>query len=200
MPPPVFDESQSVIQRPYSLWPTIGRWIANIVRAVFPWPFVAYDLARLPWAKAEHPNVAGLGGHMLGVVLIQFAMMVPILNSIFDHVARLSMLTVPDERLALTLVIAAYVVALLFVARTIIALIRRSRRYPALFAWQWLVVAAVVGFEFLYWNWVLGSGFQEAKDVFGFDAGAKIVVSISLAGACLWFLLVSRQSKNTFVR
>jgi hypothetical protein len=182
MPPPVFDETHSVIQRPPSHWPRIGRWAVTIGSAVFPWPFLIAALFRLPFSKADDPKVSGLWGDMRWIVGVQiFALVVLVDGTISGS---------EGTRIA-------YGVALLVAIGSTIAMFRRHRYFPMLYGFQWIVVVTAAVLDYVLISPVTDG---ESIENLEFELNAILLASAVASIGGLWFLLTSRQSKNTFVR
>ena len=201
MPPPVFNETQSVIQQPRSHWPRVGRWALELIAVVFPWPFVVVGLLMLPFSKAKDPNATGLWGDVRWILGLQFLLglmfyvtMGNLIGALLDHE------TPHTGRLNAWVSLSAYGFAFSYWLWTVIAMFRRSRRFTLLYSLQWLVIAAAVTIDYGYYAWLQDLPADEIRALVDWDVKTKIVGSIVFGGAGLWLLLTSRQSKNTFIR
>ena len=91
-------------------------------------------------------------------------------------------------------------VLLLLVLLTTVALFRRSRRFPALYAIQWSVLFLSPAIGFFWEAWALGIELRQLARFYDIGTVLMVLAIVIVGGGTIWYLSVSQRSKNTFVR
>ena len=182
-------------------WFTIWHWALAFLFVAVPLGYLIVGIVILSRTRTDNPGVSGLGGWMIIIVIVQLLLPVPFVLNIPDLLEQYERVK-GTERGPLSVggQIAISLVVLPIVIVTIVALFRRSRRFPALYAMQWSILFVLPAIGFFWEAWSLGVEYHQLARFYHFGTVLGALLTVIIGGGTLWYLCSSRRSKNTFVR
>lgn len=181
-------------------WISIWHWALAAIFIV-PLAYLAVGLVILVKEKTGDSNASGFGGWMIGIVILQLFVLVLLALGIRDLFAHFeSVEGTAHGALSTGGQIAIKAIALIVVLVAIVAMFRRSRRFPTLYAVQWGLLLLLPALEFLWEAWALDLTYDQLVRLYDFGVLIGAILVLVIGGGSTWYLYASWRAKNTFVR